>query len=182
MRAANLRHSGRTRVRMRENNHEVCAIMRPRKASKWPWTKVTVSAYFLCTLRHLRYIERSIRSIHEGANAMTYASRLMRVFLLVFGALILAATSNAQTRPPILEQVAKAYGLDSYGQIEAIRYTWSAQFPGVNVSRTWTWEPKTGKVTYEGKDKDGKPVKVTYLRSDLANQPENVQKEIDPGF
>jgi hypothetical protein len=113
---------------------------------------------------------------------MTHASRVMRVLLLVFGVLMLAATSRAQTRPPILEQVAKAYGLDSYGQIEAIRYTWSAQFPGVNVSRTWTWEPKTNEVTYEGKDKDGKPVKVTYLRSELSSQPENVQKEIDPGF
>jgi hypothetical protein len=113
---------------------------------------------------------------------MTNASRVTRVLLLVFGALILAATSSAQTRPPILEQVAKAYGLDSYGQIESIRYTWTAQFPGVNVSRTWTWEPKTNKVSYEGKDKDGKPVKVTYLRSQLSSQPENVQKEIDPAF
>ena len=113
---------------------------------------------------------------------MTSASRAMRALLLVFVVLILAATSRAQTRPPSLDQVAKAYGLDSYGQIEAIRYTWSAQFPGVSVSRTWTWEPKTNKVTYEAKDKDGKPVKVTYLRSELSSQPENVQKEIDPAF
>jgi hypothetical protein len=110
------------------------------------------------------------------------ASRATMIRILTFGVLVLASTSWAQNRPPILEQVAKAYGLDSYGQIEAIRYTWSAQFPGVHVSRTWTWEPKTGQVTYEGKDKDGKPVKVTYLRSELSSQPENVQKEIDPGF
>jgi hypothetical protein len=42
---------------------------------------------------------------------------------LVIGALGLAATSWAQTRPPIVEQIAKTYGLDSFGQIEAIRYT-----------------------------------------------------------
>jgi len=35
----------------------------------------------------------------------------------------------AQQRPPIIEQVAKTYGLDSFGQIDAIRYTWNAQFP-----------------------------------------------------
>jgi hypothetical protein len=104
------------------------------------------------------------------------------VGLLSFGVLVFATTCWAQNRPPILEQVAKAYGLDSYGQIEAIRYTWSAQFPGVNVSRSWIWEPKTGQVTYEGKDKDGKPVKVTYLRSQLDSQPDNVKKEIDPAF
>jgi hypothetical protein len=104
------------------------------------------------------------------------------VRLLTFGVLVFATTSWAQNRPPILEQVAKAYGLDSYGQIEAIRYTWSAQFPGVNVSRSWIWEPKTGQVTYQGKDKDGKPVKLTYLRSQLDSQPDNVKKEIDPAF
>ena len=85
-------------------------------------------------------------------------------------------------RPPIVEKLAKTYGLDSFGQIEAIRYTWNATFPGVNISRTWTWEPKTGQVTYEGKDKDGKPVKVTYLRSQLSSQPANVKDDIDPGF
>jgi hypothetical protein len=113
---------------------------------------------------------------------MINASHVRMIRLLTLGVLVLAATSWAQSRPPILEQVAKTYGLDSYGQIEAIRYTWSAQFPGVNVSRSWVWEPKTGKVSYEGKDKDGKPVKVTYLRTQLDSQPDNVKNEIDPGF
>ena len=102
--------------------------------------------------------------------------------LLVFGVLILASASWAQQRPPIVQKLADTYGLPSFGQIEAIRYTWNASFPGVNLSRTWTWEPKTNQVTYEGKDKDGKPVKVTYLRSQLASQPANVKDDIDPGF
>src|SRR5664280_1996916 len=110
---------------------------------------------------------------------MTNSSRITAIrALLSFGVLVLAATSWAQTRPPIVEKLAKTYGLDSFGQIEAIRYTWSATFPGVNVSRTWTWEPKTGHVTYEGKDKDGKPVKVTYLRSQLSSQPDAVKNEV----
>jgi len=102
--------------------------------------------------------------------------------LLIFAVIALATTGWAQNRPPILEQVAKAYGLDSYSQIEAIRYTFNVSFPGVNLSRSWEWEPKTGKVTYEAKDKDGKPVKVTYLRSDLSSQPANVKEDVDPGF
>ncbi len=101
---------------------------------------------------------------------------------LTFGVLVLAATSWAQSRPPIMEKIAKTYGLDSFEQIEAIRYTWNAQFPGVNVSRSWVWEPKTGKVSFEGKDKEGKPVKVTYVRSQLSSQPDNVKNEVDPGF
>jgi hypothetical protein len=102
--------------------------------------------------------------------------------LLVFGFLILAATCWAQQRPPIVQKLADTYGLASFGQIDAVRYTWSLQFPGVDISRTWTWEPKTGQVTYEGKDKDGKPVKVTYLRAQLSSQSAQVKDEIDPGF
>lgn len=113
---------------------------------------------------------------------MMKANRATTMGLLVFMVTMLAATSWTQNRSPIAKELAKTYGFDSYGQIEAIRYTWSAQFPGVDVSRTWTWEPKTGQVTYEGKDKDGKPVKVTYLRSQLGSQPANVKDGIDPGF
>jgi hypothetical protein len=106
----------------------------------------------------------------------------MMISLLAFGVLALTATSRAQTRPPIVEQIAKTYGLDSWDQIQAIRYTWTLQLGALNISRSWEWEPKTGKVSYEGKDKDGKPVKVTYLRSELSSQPANVKDEIEPAF
>src|SRR5262249_4321422 len=105
---------------------------------------------------------------------------------MVFGVLVLAATSCSYKSPPVseqtaktaginAEQIAKTYGIDSFGQVEAIRYTWNAQFPGVNISRSWVWEPKSGQVSYEGKDKDGKPVKATYVRSQLNSQPANVK-------
>src|SRR6201995_1284989 len=57
--------------------------------------------------------------------------------------------AKAPEIPPAAEQMAKAYGLDSFGQIDGLRYTFNAEFPGVKVARTWEWEPKTGKVTYE---------------------------------
>ena len=61
---------------------------------------------------------------------MKHLSRLNVIRLLVFSILlILPATLCAQPRPPILEQIAKTYGLDSYGQIEAIRYTWDVDIP-----------------------------------------------------
>jgi hypothetical protein len=83
---------------------------------------------------------------------------------------------------PTVEQIAKTYGLDSFGQVEAIRYTWNAERSEGSVSRSWIWEPKTDRVSFEGKDKDGKPVKVTYLRSQLNSQPANVKDDIDPAF
>ena len=101
---------------------------------------------------------------------------------LLFGLLILAPHSRAQQRPPILEKLAKAYGLDSWDNIDAIRYTWHIDYGAFKLDRTWEWEPKTTQVTYEGKDKDGKPVKVTYKRSELSSQSDSVKNEIDPGF
>lgn len=110
---------------------------------------------------------------------MRSLNHLAKTALLAVAMLLAAATSWAQ-KAPTAEQIAKAYGLDSFGQIDAIRYTFN--IPGFKLTRTWTWEPKTGKVTYEGKDKAGNPVKVTYLRSQLDSQPDSVKKEIDPGF
>jgi hypothetical protein len=52
----------------------------------------------------------------------------------------------------------------------------------LSLTRTWTFEPKTGKVSYEGKDKDGKPVTATYVRSQLNSAPANVKDEIEPAF
>jgi len=115
---------------------------------------------------------------------MTNLSRLDRIRLLAFSLalLILPAISCSPKQPAVAEQLAKTYGLDSFGQIDAIRYTFNAQFPGVNLARSWVWEHKTGQVSYEGKDKDGNPVKVTYLRSQLSSQSDAVKNEIDPGF
>jgi len=96
--------------------------------------------------------------------------------------LLLVGSSWAQERAPILDQIAKTYGIDSWAQIDAIRYTWNLQWPGLSLSHSWEWEPKTNKVTYEGKDKDGKPVKVTYGRTELGSQPDAVKNEIDPAF
>lgn len=107
-------------------------------------------------------------------------ARLRRLTLSLFpilGMLVIGATSWAQMRSPIAEQIAKAYGLDSFGQVEAIRYTFN--IPGRKVSRSWVWEPKTTKISYEGNDKDGKPVKVTFVQSELNGESPIVKEKID---
>ena len=61
--------------------------------------------------------------------------------------LILPAISGAQQRAPILDQVAKTYGIDSWDQVEAIRYTWNGEITGLfKAAHKWEWEPKTNKV------------------------------------
>ena len=104
--------------------------------------------------------------------------RGMAVLLAFSMLLIMPASSVAQQLPPAAEEMAKTHGLDSFGEVEAIRYTWGKG----NISRTWVWQPKTDTVTYEGKDKDGKPVKVTYRRSDIESQSDTVKNDIDPSF
>ena len=103
--------------------------------------------------------------------------------LLLSGMLALGPNSNAQTRSPILDQVAKTFGVDSWDKVEAIRYTWNGEITGVfKISRKWEWEPKTNKVTFQGTDKDGKPVNASYVRTDLSHQSDDVKNQVDPGF
>jgi hypothetical protein len=104
---------------------------------------------------------------------------MIRLFAFTVSVLVFAASSHAQERPPIFQQMFKAYGFDSFGQVEKIRYTFNVE--GL-LSRSWEWEPKTDLIIYEGKDKDGAPVKVTYPRSQLSSQPDLVKNEIDPAF
>jgi hypothetical protein len=112
---------------------------------------------------------------------MTSSSRLHFIRVLACGVvLILPAVSSAQQLPPLAKQVAKTYGLDSFGKVEAIRYTFA--IPGLVPPHTWEWNPKTDTVTYEGKDKQGNPVKATYKRSELDSQSDAVKTQIDPGF
>src|SRR5690349_11830283 len=114
---------------------------------------------------------------------MKNARRLTLMGLLVFGVLVLAPHSSAQSRAPIIDQIAKTYGIDSWDKVEGIRYTWNGEITGLfKAAHKWEWEPKTNKVSFEGVDKDGKPVKVSYVRTDLSSQSDAVKNEVDPGF
>ncbi len=114
---------------------------------------------------------------------MTSANRVTMIRFLALAVLLLTPSLWAQERAPILEQIAKTYGIDSWDQIQAIRYTWNGEIPGLfKLAHAWEWEPKTGKISYEGKDKDGKPVKVTYDSSQLSTQSDQVKSEIEPAF
>jgi hypothetical protein len=115
---------------------------------------------------------------------MTNLSRFNVIHLSVFSVplLILSATSCSQKHSSVVEPIAKTYGLDSFEQIDGIRYTFNLDFPLGKLSRAWEWNPKTNTVSFEGKDKEGKPMKVTYQRSQLSSQSDVVKNEVDPGF
>jgi len=90
----------------------------------------------------------------------------------------------AQQRPPIVEKIAKTHGLDSWGQIDAITYTFNIEAPSLKlkISRTWVWEPKLDRISYDGPDKTGKPVKITYSQRQPESMTDVVKSEIAPAF
>ena len=114
---------------------------------------------------------------------MTKAKRGSLFGVLLAGAFCLPASVSAQQRPPIADQIAQTYGFGSFSQVDAIRYTFTLDGgPKLKLHRTWIWEPKKDRITFEGKDKAGKDVKVTYVRSQIASQDAFVKEVVDPGF
>lgn len=124
---------------------------------------------------------------------MKFKKSAMRVLALTGVALGFATTARAGEIPPAAQEMAKTFGLDSWGQIEGLRYTWNAEVPGavkpfdggsgtITISHKWEWDPKTGTISYEGKDSTGQPLKVTYQRSDMSSQSDVVKNFVDPAF
>src|SRR5215467_7783027 len=167
--------------------HRLCSATRP-AASKWQLRAsiMSIRAPGGASIKRSGSVEpfaptRDFNSPRRDVDDNLSQFGVIRLLALSV-LLILPATAGAQQRPPIIEKLAKTYGLESFGQIEAIRYTFTVQSPGLDLSRSWIWEPKTDRVAYEGKDKSGKPVKVTYLHSQLGSQSAEVKDDIDPGF
>jgi hypothetical protein len=103
--------------------------------------------------------------------------------LLAAGMLLALPAASAAEQSSIAEQIAKAYGLGSWEEVETLRYTWNIELPGgKTISNKWEWSPKTNTVSFDGKDKAGNSVKVTYQRSQLDSQSDVVKTEVDPQF
>ena len=64
--------------------------------------------------------------------------------------------------------------------VEAIRFTFNVE--AAKLSRSWAWEPKADRISYDGPDKDGKPIKITYSHSQLSSQSGLVKEMVDPAF
>jgi hypothetical protein len=111
-----------------------------------------------------------------------FALGVIRISTFSMLLLVLAAASCSQKHSSVAEPIAKTYGLDSFDQIEGLRYTFNLDSPFGKFSRAWEWNPKTNTVTFDGKDKEGKPIKVSYQRSQLSSQSDAIKNEVDPSF
>ncbi|QDU66820.1 hypothetical protein [Engelhardtia mirabilis] len=69
------------------------------------------------------------------------------VCLLLLGC---ASTGNSHEGPGA--RVAAAYGVDHFGELEALRYTFNADLGEREIARQWEWEPGTGRVAHRKGD------------------------------
>ncbi|MEO0653096.1 MAG: hypothetical protein AAFZ65_20640, partial [Planctomycetota bacterium] len=67
------------------------------------------------------------------------------LLLVVLTALTLGCRSTAAPRPEA-DPLRAAYGLDRFGEVTGLRYTFHARLGARELARSWEWEPQTGRV------------------------------------
>ena len=88
--------------------------------------------------------------------------------VLILGIFLLLANwgcAGRQRSESPRDQLAEAYGVDGFDQVEELRYTFNVKLPDRVISRSWSWEPKKDRVTFLGTAEQGGT--VTYERSTL---------------
>jgi hypothetical protein len=103
--------------------------------------------------------------------------------VLILGIFLLLANwgcAGRQRSESPRDQLAEAYGVDGFDQVEELRYTFNVKLPDRVISRSWSWEPKKDRVTFLGTAEQGGT--VVYERSSLASQASEQVKKIDPQF
>jgi len=111
-------------------------------------------------------------------NLMLY---MMAIGLIITGC---RASLKTESSPPAdtAEHIARAYGIDQFEKIDAVRYTFNVQVKSRQIRRAWVWEPDSDRITYSVQKKGDEKVSRTYLRSRIkAGAPEDLV-EIDRRF
>jgi len=117
-----------------------------------------------------------------GGEVNVKPNRLNFRALMVGGMTIalLGACAGWQRAGSPREQLADAYGLKNFEQVEELRYTFNVQLPDRVISRVWSWEPKKDRVTFRGTAEQGGTVE--YERSILAGPASEPVRKVDPWF
>jgi len=113
---------------------------------------------------------------------MSTRCRLLVIVSGLLAVLAMGGTANSQNEQEVRLRIAKAYGFQSWDQVEQLRFAFHVQRGKDHLVRSWVWEPKVDRVSFAGTDRQGKPVKLTYLRSELNAEPAPQVKEIDASF
>jgi hypothetical protein len=85
----------------------------------------------------------------RGEKGMSYKdSRLSVLIIVLVPCLLMAANVVTPAGDTLLvKQVAQSCGIDSFGSVSCLRFTFNVAFDGKEVSRAWTWDIKNDRVT-----------------------------------
>jgi hypothetical protein len=136
-------------------------------------------------MRVVLYVDIADNSFHQEVK-MKSRQFLAHMFLLplVFLTYQCTTTENViklESASPA-NQVAEAYGISGFNQIEAIRYTFNVQINAKRIQREWMFEPKTDRVSFKGLDPKGKPIAHTYLRGEMFEGNQSLNRKVDKWY
>jgi hypothetical protein len=115
----------------------------------------------------------------KGGALMTTAVKYVIVATLaitVLGCALPAKHSDDDVR----QKIAAAYGIQAFGQVEQIRYTFNVQLGDKRVERHWTWWPQQDRVEFRPEGNVERAVQ--YARAELDSDRSGNLKELDAKF
>ncbi len=89
------------------------------------------------------------------------------------------ASQARKTGDDVRREIAQHYGIDGFGQVEVLRFTFNARVGAKQVRRSWLWKPATGEVTY---DADGPTKAVTFFHPLAADAADSGKRDLDAKF
>lgn len=96
--------------------------------------------------------------------------------ITVLGCALPAKHSDDDVR----QKIAAAYGIQAFGQVEQIRYTFNVQLGDKRVERHWTWWPQQDRVEFRPEGNVERAVQ--YARAELDSDRSGNLKELDAKF
>jgi hypothetical protein len=113
---------------------------------------------------------------------MTSSIHLFLLIALLFNfgcARQAAGETHQETAQEAIQKIAQAAGIDAFGSIESISYTFNAELGERTFLRAWTWRPKTDEVTLQG---ETDALDVQYQRAQIASGSADTLTDLDKKF
>ncbi len=79
----------------------------------------------------------------------------------------------------VRQHIGESYGLQYFGEVEQLQYTFNVKKGEDQVNRFWIWEPHLNRVTFKGMDYQEA---ITYYRSEADPAASDKLKKIDAWF
>ena len=104
----------------------------------------------------------------------------MKIITAVFMLAALAVPAAAGDAEDVRARIGRTYGLDGWGQIEELRYTFNVKSGERETRRAWVWRVKDRTVTYRDEVAGTEP--FTYSLDDVGENPPEELKNVDHRF